>query len=100
MLNMHTVEFLEELNMFVFFFFSLRPPPKPTLFPYTTLFRSQRCSASRHRSHANPIRSGQGCAVVVASRNISDMSCCARPRSEEHTSELQSPMYIVYRLLL
>src|SRR5437763_3220861 len=59
----------------------IRSPPKITLFPYTTLFRSRR----------QPHRAAQA-------------RCRLRPdqphRSEEHTSELQSPMYLVCRLLL
>src|SRR5437879_10709278 len=59
----------------------LRRPPRSTLFPYTTLFRSRPTA----RPGLNPAR-GPG-------RQ-------AGPRSEEHTSELQSPMYLVCRLLL
>src|SRR5437762_7363149 len=61
--------------------------PRPrisTLFPYTTLFRS------RVADHFERARHG---AAAVAER-------CANQRSEEHTSELQSPMYLVCRLLL
>src|SRR5437879_7217741 len=71
-----------------FFFFMLLRPPRSTLFPYTTLFRSStvnRCSARLHcvRTPVNP----------ASARSAST-------RSEEHTSELQSPMYLVCRLLL
>src|ERR1022692_5112707 len=65
----------------VFFFLMIRRPPRSTLFPYTTLFRS------RHRHH-HPLGSG---------RNFSAYHV---PRSEEHTSELQSPCNLVCRLLL
>src|SRR5690348_17881470 len=62
----------------------IRRPPRSTLFPYTTLFRS-RGSAARRRSRRAP-SSGTG---------------STRPgRSEEHTSELQSPVHLVCRLLL
>src|SRR6266571_7917088 len=65
---------------FFFFFLMIRRPPRSTLFPYTTLFRSGR-SARRARSPWCPT--------------------AARPaRSEEHTSELQSHVNIVCRLLL
>src|SRR6476661_10177886 len=68
--------------MFCFFFLMIRRPPRSTLFPYTTLFRSApRCGASpptRSRRPAPP----------------------ARARSEEHTSELQSHLNLVCRLLL
>src|SRR5258707_7376389 len=69
-----------------FFFLMIRRPPRSTLFPYTTLFRS---SAPRARDcrHARPQRSLRG-------------SCRTQPRSEEHTSELQSRQYLVCRLLL
>src|SRR5256885_4937493 len=61
----------------------IRRPPRSTLFPYTTLFRSARIPASRHRSDGKP---------VALHRE--------EPRSEEHTSELQSPCNLVCRLLL
>src|SRR5258707_12708280 len=73
------------LESHVFFFLMIRRPPRSTLFPYTTLFRSDHRQAApwtdRHRGTA--IRGG-GDAV----------------RSEEHTSELQSRQYLVCRLLL
>src|SRR5690348_17916052 len=83
--------------MFVIFFFFLmiRRPPRSTLFPYTTLFRS--CSTSviwscRSRS---PSSSRRSCSV----RSRSSPTPTAG-RSEEHTSELQSPVHLVCRLLL
>src|SRR5437762_8423007 len=83
----------------------LRPPPSSTLFPYTTLFRSllpgdehaPAGRASRHGDDHGP-RSRR---VAVARRFR--RAAGHRPggrRSEEHTSELQSPMYLVCRLLL
>src|SRR5229473_6595593 len=67
-------------TFFFFFFLMIRRPPRSTLFPYTTLFRS---SSDR-----------QGCTMP-------QLSCCsAGRRSEEHTSELQSLAYLVCRLLL
>src|SRR3712207_8056761 len=74
----------------------IRRPPRSTLFPYTTLFRSGRCSTSsesRRSSSRSP----------ACWRGRADCSrCSARPapRSEEHTSELQSRQYLVCRLLL
>src|SRR2546426_6592406 len=66
----------------------IRRPPRSTLFPYTTLFRSRRCSPStRRRSTGRSSRTG--------SRPTS-----SGERSEEHTSELQSPCNLVCRLLL
>src|SRR5205807_6609071 len=74
---------------FFFFFLMIRRPPRSTLFPYTTLFRSlidlrQRLGEAR----------SQELVRGLADRFI------ARPRSEEHTSELQSPCNLVCRLLL
>src|SRR5215831_20868947 len=66
-----------------FFFLMIRRPPRSTLFPYTTLFRS-RAAASCWASGAPP--------------GVS--SCCGSTRSEEHTSELQSLRHLVCRLLL
>src|SRR5438034_2964717 len=66
----------------------IRRPPRSTLFPYTTLFRS---------SHGNVVLfSARGCDVV----NARWMRKHARFRSEEHTSELQSHSDLVCRLLL
>src|SRR5688572_31047494 len=71
----------------------IRRPPRSTLFPYTTLFRSHRVTVSqcRHLSRASTITREQ-CTVL---RNH-----VARCRSEEHTSELQSQSNLVCRLLL
>src|SRR5690348_17375478 len=76
-----------------------RRPPRPTLFPYTTLFRSviRRAWArgSEFRNTAEWVAMTYwccGCARMNRSR--------LRSRSEEHTSELQSPVHIVCRLLL
>src|SRR5258708_23499794 len=70
----------------------IRRPPRSTLFPYTTLFRSLTL---------------QGCAYRVADRDgvwdelpASDVEQRRHDRSEEHTSELQSPDHLVCRLLL
>src|SRR5436189_2195213 len=71
-----------------FFFLMFRRPPRSTLFPYTTLFRSQ-LDARGHGLHA----AHDGRFGRAAARR-------REPRSEEHTSELQSPMYLVCRLLL
>src|SRR6476469_10303589 len=67
----------------LFFFLMIRRPPRSTLFPYTTLFRSTEAGDDRPNRGSTARKRG-------------------RPpgRSEEHTSELQSPMYLVCRLLL
>src|SRR5437763_13195457 len=67
----------------------MRPSPSTTLFPYTTLFRS---GLSLHRQGDGERRAAPGGAV--------DRERQRPRRSEEHTSELQSPMYLVCRLLL
>src|SRR5256885_6353317 len=74
----------------IFFFLMIRRPPRSTLFPYTTLFRSL----------VNPVLALGLLAVagLLAARLPRPSS--TRPRSEEHTSELQSPCNLVCRLLL
>src|SRR3712207_7533976 len=74
----------------------IRRPPRSTLFPYTTLFRSD---ASR-ASPAPPYPPGQTSAPLVARVSVLSATRSAPPRSEEHTSELQSRQYLVCRLLL
>src|SRR6266545_7594965 len=68
---------------FFFFFLMIRRPPRSTLFPYTTLFRSSACRNA-------PPRRWPPCR----------RTCPTGRRSEEHTSELQSLAYLVCRLLL
>src|SRR3989454_4324029 len=70
----------------------IRRPPRSTLFPYTTLFRSHDQENSR-RHHRRQSRSRLGGAGAYPGLAIA-------PRSEEHTSELQSPCNLVCRLLL
>src|SRR5690348_17777413 len=75
----------------LFFFIMLRPPPRSTLFPYTTLFRSaERDAASR---------ASAGAEKTLVREGLTKQSQGSR-RSEEHTSELQSPVHLVCRLLL
>src|SRR5690348_18111259 len=69
----------------------IRRPPRSTLFPYTTLFRSNSIPGS-------PAASGR---IKSSSDEVSSASAAvAFSRSEEHTSELQSPVHLVCRLLL
>src|SRR2546430_2868328 len=81
--------------LFFFFFLMIRRPPRSTLFPYTTLFRSHAGAQleGRHRllGSSDP-RSLTGDRGQVATRSVQ--------RSEEHTSELQSQSNLVCRLLL
>src|SRR5256885_10805151 len=87
----------------------IRRPPRSTLFPYTTLFRSVRPSGlargarAPRRGHDPPPRGlgDQRTAVARLARIAARLGGGAhRPRSEEHTSELQSPCNLVCRLLL
>src|SRR2546430_12891360 len=78
-----------ELMTFLFFFLMIRRPPRSTLFPYTTLFRSWGGSP-RPRCGDTPARIA---APATPARPAGD-------RSEEHTSELQSQSNLVCRLLL
>src|SRR5256885_10424434 len=87
----------------------IRPPPRSTLFPYTTLFRSQLGGPSgslpvavREPRHADRARRGAPSQHVRLPRasNSGDVEHRRAARSEEHTSELQSPCNLVCRLLL
>src|SRR2546425_4833521 len=89
------------LLFFLFFFLMIRRPPRSTLFPYTTLFRS-RISRGRNKSDRHsPLaaRYDRYNTPPAMSGHIS-VKCQFSPRSEEHTSELQSLAYLVCRLLL
>src|SRR2546426_4985259 len=83
----------------------IRRPPRSTLFPYTTLFRSRvRAAAHRFPGRSRSARRGRGRgepAGADPSHRAHDHGGAAGPcRSEEHTSELQSPCNLVCRLLL
>src|SRR3712207_8035991 len=73
----------------------IRRPPRSTLFPYTTLFRSR----GSLRAAAAARRPGS-CRVDTTSLDSVSPAGGTRARSEEHTSELQSRQYLVCRLLL
>src|SRR5437764_10780673 len=79
------------------------PPPRSTLFPYTTLFRSS-CRRSRSTEARLTISTTwffvSRTTVASCTPVTSGGEPLSSPRSEEHTSELQSPMYLVCRLLL
>src|SRR2546428_6503870 len=89
----------------MFFFLMIRRPPRSTLFPYTTLFRSGQPGRTHQDRQASAARAraarGQGAprAVAVTGGAGSGGGDRAR-RSEEHTSELQSRSELVCRLLL
>src|SRR5690348_18070796 len=94
----------------------LRPPPRSTLFPYTTLFRSKHAELHlvlKVGPHAELHRLRAGVSVDAADSHLDlhdvervglgQAGACAGQdpgRSEEHTSELQSPVHLVCRLLL
>src|SRR2546423_11701086 len=73
----------------------IRRPPRSTLFPYTTLFRSR---SRDHRPDTSATAKGASSPKRCAGGRTA--SCCSTLRSEEHTSELQSLAYLVCRLLL
>src|SRR3712207_9185562 len=90
-------------GFFFFFFLMIRRPPRSTLFPYTTLFRSFLKTVSeddlyrlRHRFHPHLHARLRGAHAAGGRHGGRD----AGRRSEEHTSELQSRQYLVCRLLL
>src|SRR5438477_4498625 len=98
-----------------FFFLMIRRPPRSTLFPYTTLFRStlfaqarfpargstNRCGASSTRSDASAFSTGVATSQPpISPRTRGRRSSSRVARSEEHTSELQSHVNLVCRLLL
>src|SRR3712207_8006627 len=72
----------------------IRRPPRSTLFPYTTLFRS--AQGERPAAELRAVQEG----LPRGRRGLSRRRRRRRPRSEEHTSELQSRQYLVCRLLL
>src|SRR3712207_7529914 len=91
------------------FFLMIRRPPRSTLFPYTTLFRSQLerkvrkrpaglLAVLRHQLHGRDDR--QPLELGVSLSSLSRDASKQQKRSEEHTSELQSRQYLVCRLLL
>src|SRR2546430_16253882 len=82
------------LFFFCFFFLMIRRPPRSTLFPYTTLFRSRgRALPALRPARARPVRRRGRDRHGAGARAMKD-------RSEEHTSELQSQSNLVCRLLL
>src|SRR2546422_1636221 len=101
---MHDSSFSTLLSFF--FFLMIRRPPRSTLFPYTTLFRSMTviraepalvpvmCATTRRESRVSPWTRSSG------PRTATDTRAGVTMRSEEHTSELQSRLHLVCRLLL
>src|SRR2546425_13312023 len=83
-----------------FFFLMIRRPPRSTLFPYTTLFRSRRQSAFYTWLFRITMNVASDRARARAARGRAFGTERVDERSEEHTSELQSLAYLVCRLLL
>src|SRR3712207_7962650 len=92
-----------------FFFLMIRRPPRSTLFPYTTLFRSTRgcirCLRKQSRwrrrlEHASNVPTSDAVENIVSCPPYRAIFGTRYQRSEEHTSELQSRQYLVCRLLL
>src|SRR5205085_11759854 len=89
-------------HIIVLFFLMIRRPPRSTLFPYTTLFRS---AIAPPNNEAPTHRSWCPSFIEILIRQSVFLPCCwrlaqKRTRSEEHTSELQSQSNLVCRLLL
>src|SRR3712207_8930148 len=87
------------------FFLMIRRPPRSTLFPYTTLFRSRMrpvavIGAGKTPFGAFPDRDLRSLAVEAGEKCLRNANATPAQRSEEHTSELQSRQYLVCRLLL
>src|SRR5688572_33347048 len=93
--------------IYFIFFFLIRRPPRSTLFPYTTLFRSRFLQLpspsprSFHGVRLHGVRPNCGpCPYRCCTLVLCPHAIWSRPRSEEHTSELQSQSNLVCRLLL
>src|SRR2546428_9527708 len=91
--------------MHLFFFLMIRRPPRSTLFPYTTLFRSLDHPAIFADDLRAALDGGDVAALQLRLKGVDDDAIARaadtlRPRSEEHTSELQSRSDLVCRLLL
>src|SRR2546430_17486863 len=92
---------MSDALVFFFFFLMIRRPPRSTLFPYTTLFRSAGKRVG-HRPRLGLVREPRLVGIELAlSAFVDDAGAVrAQDRSEEHTSELQSQSNLVCRLLL
>src|SRR3712207_7531310 len=78
----------------------IRRPPRSTLFPYTTLFRSKSALLERMKTIGMPQNQVDDLEKALTNLNLERRAGMAAERSEEHTSELQSRQYLVCRLLL
>src|SRR2546429_9909126 len=82
------------LRLRLFFFLMIRRPPRSTLFPYTTLFRS------KHPAVHERVRAEVDAGFAAGPLSWERLRAMRSLRSEEHTSELQSRLHLVCRLLL
>src|SRR5256885_13086104 len=89
-------------RFFFFFFLMIRRPPRSTLFPYTTLFRSREYGLQHDEFNTGAYFKGASQLFFggVNGLNSFEPNMVLKDRSEEHTSELQSPCNLVCRLLL
>src|SRR3712207_8573368 len=78
----------------------IRRPPRSTLFPYTTLFRSPGNTPQPQRETDSEGRDGRRYSTPIVNKRKQVLPYLHHTRSEEHTSELQSRQYLVCRLLL
>src|SRR2546429_4374219 len=85
----------------------IRRPPRSTLFPYTTLFRSKGCLCAAHsffsgrpKNQSDVMELGKRCGMTISHIRHANFFRTTSRRSEEHTSELQSRLHLVCRLLL
>src|SRR5256885_11521828 len=88
------------LSFLFFFFLMIRRPPRSTLFPYTTLFRSVSNGSNSGARSSGLVDQGAASAPAVVPAVAPLRVLPIDVRSEEHTSELQSPCNLVCRLLL
>src|SRR5207244_4727952 len=90
------------MHILISFSLSLRPPPRSTLFPYTTLFRSDALLTIRPKYPRSTRENAWRCGLRsrAGHRRNHRQAFSRVDRSEEHTSELQSPDHLVCRLLL
>src|SRR3712207_8928135 len=85
----------------MFFFLMIRRPPRSTLFPYTTLFRSKLSAGEREQLSRHHTEDAEAYRLYLKGRYFWNRRPVGlKKRSEEHTSELQSRQYLVCRLLL
>src|SRR2546427_4975284 len=95
-----TIRYYSSLQFFLFFFLMIRRPPRSTLFPYTTLFRSL-LMTSREKLQELIVLEGNASSIhSLHLLGLNEVEGKEILRSEEHTSELQSQSNLVCRLLL